>query len=61
MHLHHMVVLKACLRRKFISILTERMTTALGLCIFILLPVQRDADTSVHHLVTALLSVLQNR
>lgn len=56
-HLRDIVALKACLRRKVILPLSRKITTSLGLCIILSSCLCRDADASVHHLVTALLSV----
>lgn len=59
MYLHDMVVLKVCLRRKAISSINSKDDYCFGFVYcFIPLPVWKDADRSVHHLVTTLLSVL---
>lgn len=61
MYVCDMVILKVCLRRKVISNIDSKDDYCFGFVYcFIPLPVWKDADTSVHHLVTALLSVLQN-
>lgn len=61
MYLCDMVVLKVRLRRKVISSIDSKDDCCFKFVYcFIPLPVWKDADTSVHHLVTTLLSVLQN-
>lgn len=69
MYLCGMVVLKLCLRRKVVSSIDSKVISSIDskndcylkfVYCLIPLPVWKDADTSVHHLVTTLLSALQN-
>jgi len=61
MYFCDMVVLKVWLRRKVTSSIDLKDDCCLKFVYcFIPLLVWKDADTSMHHLVTTLLSVLQN-